>query len=251
MWRMRASRLTGWALATAVVLAVPAAAPAAEPLRPYDELGPLGNERLSNERTLSRWAHPAHAAHVLARPARGARTVARLRYRTEDGRPEVYLLLRSRIVRRQGTWIQLRIPGRPNGRTGWVPRWALASLHRVRGYLLLDKSRRRAYLFRNGRSIWTSPIGHGAPGTPTPSGNFWIRERLKGLGGIYGPWAFGTAGYSVLSDWPRGGVVGIHGTNQPELIPGRPSHGCVRVPNSRVRVLARLLAIGTPLRIRP
>ena len=48
-------------------------------------------------------------------------------------------------------------------------------------------------------------------------------------GGSYGPWAFGTSAYSVLSDWPGGGVIGIHGTNQPHLIPGRPSHGCVRV----------------------
>ena len=250
MYAMRWSRLVGRGLAAAALLAAPAAA-GAEPLRPYDRYGPLGNERLSNERTLSRWAHPAHAASIRARPARGARVVGRLHYRTEDGRPEIYLLLRSRGVRRQGTWVQLRIPGRPHGRTGWVPRWALASIHRVKGYLLLDKSRLRAYLFRDGRSIWSSPIGIGAPGTPTPAGNFWIREKLKGFGDIYGPWAFGTAGYSVLSDWPRGGVVGIHGTNQPELIPGRPSHGCVRVPNGRIRVLARLLRLGTPLRIRP
>ena len=41
-----------------------------------------------------------------------------------------------------------------------------------------------------------------------------------------------------LTDWPGGGVVGIHGTNQPELIPGRPSHGCIRVPNPHIAALA-------------
>ena len=43
-----------------------------------------------------------------------------------------------------------------------------------------------------------------------------MRERLRNLNGdpLYGPWAFGTSAYSVLSDWPGGGVVGIHGTNQ-------------------------------------
>jgi lipoprotein-anchoring transpeptidase ErfK/SrfK len=66
---------------------------------------------------------------------------------------------------------------------------------------------------------------------------------------IYGPWAFGTSAYSVLSDWPGGGVVGIHGTDQPELIPGRPSHGCIRVPNRDIHRLARLMPIGTPVRI--
>jgi lipoprotein-anchoring transpeptidase ErfK/SrfK len=44
--------------------------------------------------------------------------------------------------------------------------------------------------------------------------------------------------------------VGIHGTNQPELIPGRPSHGCIRVRNRAIKRLARLMPIGTPIRIR-
>jgi lipoprotein-anchoring transpeptidase ErfK/SrfK len=45
-------------------------------------------------------------------------------------------------------------------------------------------------------------------------------------------------------------VIGIHGTNQPWLIPGRPSHGCIRVPNAAIRRLARRMPIGTPIRIR-
>jgi lipoprotein-anchoring transpeptidase ErfK/SrfK len=91
------------------------------------------------------------------------------------------------------------------------------------------------------------------PGTITPKGRFWIRERLRNLGGnpIYGPWAFGTSAYSdTLTDWPGGGVVGIHGTNQPQLIPGRPSHGCVRVPNAKISRLVKLMPIGTPITIR-
>jgi lipoprotein-anchoring transpeptidase ErfK/SrfK len=66
---------------------------------------------------------------------------------------------------------------------------------------------------------------------------------------LYGPLAFGTSAYSKLSDWPGGGVVGIHGTNEPGLIPGRPSHGCVRVRNDKITKLARLMPIGTPVRI--
>ena len=84
-----------------------------------------------------------------------------------------------------------------------------------------------------------------------PAGHFYVRERIRNLAGspLYGPIAFGTSAYSRLSDWPGGGVIGIHGTNEPQLIPGRPSHGCVRVPNPAVRRLARLLQIGTPVRI--
>ena len=47
---------------------------------------------------------------------------------------------------------------------------------------------------------------------------------------VYGPLAFGTNARSpVLTDWPGGGFIGIHGTNQPEILPGRVSHGCVRL----------------------
>ena len=53
----------------------------------------------------------------------------------------------------------------------------------------------------------------------------------------------------MLTDWPGGGVVGIHGTDQPSLIPGHPSHGCVRVPNGAILALARLMPLGTPVRI--
>jgi lipoprotein-anchoring transpeptidase ErfK/SrfK len=61
----------------------------------------------------------------------------------------------------------------------------------------------------------------------------------------------GTAAYSgVLTDWPGGGVIGIHGTNQPGLIPGRPSHGCIRMRNRDIKRLYALTPVGTPLRIK-
>ncbi len=104
-------------------------------------------------------------------------------------------------------------------------------------------------MYRGGRRVWSSPVAVGAAATPTPAGTFWIRSRLRGLRSdpAYGPYAFGTAAYSVLSEWPGGGVIGIHGTNQPQLIPGRPSHGCIRVPNSAITRLWQLMAVGTPV----
>jgi len=204
-------------------------------------------ERLSDERRVSRWAHAHARASVLARPEPGARRLARLRFLTEDGLPEVYLALR-----RTDGWVQVRIPGRPNGRTGWVREGALGPLRVVRTQLEVDRRRLRATLRRSGRVIWTARVGVGAPGTPTPAGRFYVRERLvvRGHGGVYGPLAFGTSAYSVLSDWPGGGVIGIHGTNQPGRIPGRPSHGCVRLRNADILRLGRLMPIGTPVRIR-
>ena len=239
-------------IAACVALAGAWASPAgAHTVRPLGATGPLGNERLSDERTVTRWANPVRAARIRAHPSRRAHRVGRLHALTEDGVAEVYLALRSHRARDRRVWIRVRIPGRPNGRRGWVPRGALGHLHAVTTALRIDKERSRATLRRKGRIAWRSPVGHGAPGTPTPSGRFYIRERLDNRGGdpVYGPLAFGTSAYSALSDWPGGGVIGIHGTDQPWLIPGRPSHGCIRIPNRAIRRLARLMPIGTPVRI--
>ena len=241
-------------LALLLLLALPAAAQAADlPLRPKGDRSALGNERLSNERTITRWAHTNLRGGIRAKPSWKSKAIGALRWNTEDGLPEVYLALASHVDHAGGqVWIKIRIPGRPNGRTGWVRQEQLSNLELVQTRLTIDRRRLRATLRKRGKVIWRSPIGVGAPGTGTPGGKFWIRERLPNLGGspIYGPWAFGTAAYSKLSDWPGGGVVGIHGTNQPELIPGRPSHGCIRVPNPKISKLARIMPLGTPVRIR-
>lgn len=230
--------------------AAPAAA-AQEPVRPVNSDAPLGDERLSNERTVTRFAHALYKATIRSEPRSDASSVGRLRYQTEYKYPEPYPVLHSKRDEAGKVWLQVRVPGRPNGRKGWVPRATLSEFHVIRHQLVIDRSSTRATLYRNGRRIWTSRVGHGKPATPTPTGRYIIRERLKALGGIYGPWAFGTSAYAPgLTDWPKGGVVGIHGTNQPELIPGRPSNGCVRVPNAKISRLARLMPIGTPLLIK-
>ena len=73
---------------------------------------------------------------------------------------------------------------------------------------------------------------------------------LRRAGSVYGPLAFITSATSpTLTDWPGGGIVGIHGTNQPGLIPGRISHGCVRLRNADILRLAKLMPVGTPLTI--
>ena len=239
-------------VAAAFLLSCASPVGAAERLRPLRDSSPLGNERLSNERTLTRWAHAVARRPIRLKPAPGSRRVGRVRLLTEDGYPEVYLVLRSRRVARRQVWLQVRIPARPNGQTGWVPQRALGVLAVVRTALTIDRQHSMATLRRAGRRIWRAQVGHGAPGTPTPAGRFYIRERIRNLTGdpLYGPWAFGTSAYSGLSDWPGGGVIGIHGTNQPGLIPGRPSHGCVRLRNSDIERLVRLMPIGTPIRIR-
>ena len=261
-------RMVAIALLAALGAAAPAAAqlpvpvgpqpppPASEEPPPEPQPEPSRAEpsytRLSNERTLTRWAHALERARVRERPDGDAKAIGRLRHDTEDGLPEVYLALRRYDASDGSAWVQVRLPMRPNGRTGWVPRDSLGRFHRVRTHLRVDRRRLRATLYRSGKRIWSAPVGVGKPGTHTPGGRFYVRERLRvrERGSIYGPLAFGTSAYSKLSDWPGGGVVGIHGTNRPDLIPGRPSHGCVRVRNRAIRRLGRLMPIGTPVEIR-
>jgi len=211
--------------------------------------GPGDTQRLSDEKRVTRWAHATDDYPIRTEPRVGARTITRLRYFTEDRRPEVYLVLDGKLDAQGQPWLHIRIPMRPNGRDGWVPADRLGSLNVVRTRLVIDRASKRATLTKSGRTIWRAPVGIGKAISPTPQGNFWIRELLKGDGRVYGTWAFGTSAYSNLSDWPKGGVVGIHGTNQPGLVPGRVSHGCVRVRNAAINRLARLMPIGTPVEI--
>ena len=221
------------------------------PVRPLGLAAPLGNERLSDQEHLTRYARAVRRSRVHVLPDARSTTVAWLSYFTEDGTDEIYLVLRSRVDAAGRTWLQVRVPMRPRPQTGWVRRESLGRLTGVRTKLLVDRRRLRATLLRDGRRIWSAPVGIGARATPTPAGRYWMRTRLRGIRArpMYGPWAFGTSAYSVLSDWPGGGVIGIHGTDEPELIPGRPSRGCIRVRNPAIRRLAGLMPIGTPIEI--
>jgi hypothetical protein len=188
-------------------------------------------------------------APVRAAPRSTSRTVGSTHLWTEDGFPEDYLVLAQQVYPHI-TWFQIRLPERPNGRTGWVAEQALGALHVTHKLLVVDERHLQMTLYSSGRRVFSAPVGIGKPSTPTPTGHFWIREKFTVKNDpFYGPYAFGTADYSTLSEWPHGGVVGIHGTNEPSLVPGRPSHGCIRVRNGDVTRLWSLLPVGTPVRV--
>jgi lipoprotein-anchoring transpeptidase ErfK/SrfK len=150
------------------------------------------------------------------------------------------------------TWLRVRLPELPNNRTGWVRRSSVGGYTLVHTHLVVDLSRLEATLFRDGRPVFRAEVAVGTRASPTPTGNFYIRDRVAGFHDpFYGPLAFGTSARSeVLTDWPGGGFVGIHGTDRPDLIPGRVSHGCIRMRNADILELGRLMPAGTPLTIR-
>lgn len=215
-------------------------------------LAPSSVQQLSNETTSSYWAYPARVATIRTEPARRARSLTRTRLQTEIGRPNVYLVL-SVVTHPTGErWLEVRVPGRPNGRVGWVLRGALGPLHHVDTQIVVDKRALTATLRRRGKLVMRVPVGVGAASTPTPSGRFWVREKLRFREQpLYGSFALGTSAYApTLTEWPAGGVVGLHGTDEPWLIPGRPSHGCVRIRNEDNAKLWARTPVGTPVLIK-
>lgn len=204
---------------------------------------------ISNETTTTSYAYPVETSSAHISPDAASKTVAKLHFLTEDGLPEIYLVLASHTGADGVQWMKLRLPMRPNGKTGWVTADSLSDLHTVHTQLVVNRTTLRATLYKNGRKVFTTVVGVGKASTPTPAGNFYVREKLTNLGGAYGPLAFGTSNYSTLSEWPKGGVIGIHGTDEPGLLPGRVSHGCIRIPNANVVKLARLMGLGTPVRV--
>jgi lipoprotein-anchoring transpeptidase ErfK/SrfK len=161
------------------------------------------------------------------------------------------VLVTATAVHRGRLWVRVRLPVLPNGTQGWVLRSALSGYTFVDTHLVVSLRHRRLTLYRDGRAIFRAPVGIGARHTPTPRGQFYIRDRLRGFASpFYGPIAFGTSARSaVLTEWPAGGYIGIHGTNAPRRIPGRPSHGCIRMRDRDVLRLAPLLPVGTPVTI--
>lgn len=251
------ARLGSACAAACVLLALSAGQGTAASNGPVGSNGPVTHERvgeqvLSNETTFTRWAYVNQIETIYERPTASSAPVTRLRRTTPDGLAQTYLLLRASWDAQGREWVQLRVPMRPNGRTGWVERDALGAFHLTRRLLVVDRPRLRISLYLDGRRLWSAPVAVGKPSTPTPPGRFWITEVFKVANpqSGYWPYAFGTSDYSTLTDWPGGGVVGIHGPYyQPQLIPGRISHGCVRLSVADDEWLAHHITLGTPVHI--
>jgi lipoprotein-anchoring transpeptidase ErfK/SrfK len=249
-WYRRSVRRGKIARASVLVLAVATVAafagPASAATTTTAASKPKRDRVLSNETTTTTWTIADQAAVIHASPDSHAASLGRLIYQTPDGFLQSYILLRERFTK-TGTWIELRIPGRPNGRIGWVPRKVLDQFEQVHTEIVVNRETRELTLYRWGHAVFSAPVGVGKPSTPTPAGHFWITEAFPSNNPFYGPYLLGTSDYSVLSEWPGGGIVGIHGTNEPSLVPGDPSHGCIRLHNSDISRLYPLVSFGTPV----
>ena len=209
----------------------------------------VGRPRFLSDANASMWASVRRPSAVQELPG-SARIVGELGTQTPEGTTNVVLILRE-VVAGGTTWCEVSLPTTSAPRVGWVRRSVLGALHIVDTRLEVDLRRLRLTLSVDGVPVFHAPVGVGRPETPTPVGRFYIRDKLTRYDSpFYGPLAFGTSARSaVLTEWPAGGFIGIHGTNEPQLIPGRVSHGCIRLRNGDLLRLSRLLPIGTPVTV--
>jgi lipoprotein-anchoring transpeptidase ErfK/SrfK len=165
-----------------------------------------------------------------------------------DGAKRVFL-----VVAKLPGWWQVMLPVQPNGSIGWVRSDQVVAS--TTGYhLVLARSAHQLRLYDQTKLVDSIPVAVGTSDTPTPGGRYFLMELLKAPnpGGAYGPFAFGLSGFSTTMSSFDGGlpVIGLHGTNQPQLLGQDVSHGCIRMSNDNITKLAQTLPLGTPIEIR-
>lgn len=174
--------------------------------------------------------------------------------RVLDRREETSGQLVFLVDERRGEWLDVLLPVRPNGSTGWV-RASDVTLSGTSFSVRVDLTAHRLTVLDGTQEVLSEPVGVGTTDTPTPGGRYYLKELLRPPtpDGPYGPYAYGLSGFSnVLTSFAGGeGVIGIHGTNAPDLVGTDVSNGCLRLAND---VITRLveevgLPLGTPVEI--
>lgn len=169
---------------------------------------------------------------------------------TEVGGPLVFLVDEER----DDGWLQVLLPVRPNGTTGWI-RASDVELAGNDFHITVELGAHTITLYDGDEVVLSEPVGVGRGNAPTPGGRFYIKELLQPPepGTVYGPYAYGLSGFSNTFETFNGGdgVIGIHGNNDPSSIGTDVSHGCIRLPNDAiVRMVEEIgVPLGTPVEV--
>ena len=181
----------------------------------------------------------------------GGPAVGSLPAKNPFGAPEVLAVTAQRGGGRAG-WLQVELPIRPNGSTGWIPASG-ASLAQTAYRVAVSLSARTLTVTEAGRPVLTTSVAVGKASTPTPPDHTYLWELIRpdDPNGAYGPYIFGLAEYSDAYAVFNGGdaQIGIHGQDEPGSIGQAASNGCVRLPNDVITELAGMLPLGTPVTI--
>jgi lipoprotein-anchoring transpeptidase ErfK/SrfK len=151
-------------------------------------------------------------------------------------------------------WVQVLLPVRPNGSTGWI-KTSDVRLTPTPYRISIGLGDHHLTVYKGTEVVLDDTVAVGAGGTPTPTGKFYIRALLQAPNPhtAYGPFAYGLSGYSeTLQEFAGGDAeVGIHGNNDTSVLGTDVSHGCVRMSNDGITMLTKILPLGTPVEIVP
>lgn len=168
--------------------------------------------------------------------------------RHPDGGPTPMLIADATLDDDGDAWFEVYLPIRPNGSTGWVDADDVRVQER-HDRLEVDLSKRTLEHYRDGELVERFRVGVGTDRYPTGTGTFyvWVKVPFANPNQPYGIMALGLSGFSpVISDWPGGGRMAVHGTPYASDRGGEVSHGCVRVYNPDMESLVDL-PLGTPV----
>jgi len=212
---------------------------------PLEQTSPIGGTAPGAAPGSSAYAAVARSSSLSVADGPDSPPTARLSNPLPSGAPRT-LLVQSRLP----GWVQVLLPSRPNGSTGWV-RDSDVAISSLRYALDIDQRRHKLTLLRDGQSVRVFPAATGTGQTPTPNGLFYLNELLHPTNNGYGPYAYGLSGHStVLNTFAGGdGEIGLHGTSDSSSIGRSISHGCIRLRNPDISYLAQLLPLGTPVSI--
>lgn len=165
---------------------------------------------------------------------------------------DLLFLVKDAPVTEDCAWVEVYLPMRPNGSSGWVKRTdveLLSNPYRIKA----DLGNFTLTVLNGGEVMKEIPIAVAAGNTPTPGGLYYITELVQtpDPGGVYGPYAYGLSGFSEVHQTFNGGPgqLGIHGTNQPQYIGQQVSNGCIRMANADITELSKILPLGVPVEV--
>lgn len=157
------------------------------------------------------------------------------------------------VLQRRGNWLRVRLPGRPNGHTGWIDA-RKARTWRTPWRVVIRTDSKRLFVFDGSRIARSFPVVVGTSGTPTPRGHFFVEEAIILPSHSPGsPYAFALSARSnVYQEFDGGpGQIAIHGTYGIGGTPGRAeSHGCIRATGAVLAWMIHRFGTGTPVDIR-
>jgi lipoprotein-anchoring transpeptidase ErfK/SrfK len=125
-------------------------------------------------------------------------------------------------------------------------------------HLLLKVGERKVYVYRGEKLLNAYPVAVGKKGWETPTGNWnvLIMQKNPGwtnfkTGEVMPPGPDNPLGERWIGFWTDGkDEIGFHGTTNLGSIGKAASHGCVRMSNKDVKVLFKLVRVGTVVRVR-